>query len=362
MMSAAQLHLPVLLAPAVDSLVDGVPTERLASGTWVDGTFGRGGHSRALLARLGSGARLHVFDRDPEAVAVAQEMAAQDVRIHVHHAPFGDLASELAKAGVEVVDGLLLDVGVSSPQIDDAQRGFSFMRDGPLDMRMDPTRGPSAAEWLASVSVEQLQEVIACYGEERFARSIATAIAARREVRPFSSTLELADIVAGAVRTREKGQHPATRTFQALRIFINQELEELARALTAALVLLKPEGRLAVISFHSLEDRLVKQFLQAGANPDAATARLPIPESQRAQPLWQQVRRILPDDQEVLSNPRARSAVLRVAQRTAVMCSDPQRFLPAPLLRQRVRSGAPKSRGRHENASRSTRSVRERRP
>lgn len=360
-MSDAPLHLPVLLAPAVASLVEGVSPARLAAGVWVDGTFGRGGHSQALLARLGADAQLHVFDRDPEAIAVARQLAAQDPRVHVHHEAFGELGAVLTGAGLESIDGLLLDVGVSSPQIDDAQRGFSFMRDGPLDMRMDPTRGLSAADWLASVSVEQLQEVITRYGEERFARSIAAAIAARREVRPLTSTLELADLVASAVRTREKGQHPATRTFQALRIFINQELEELARALSAALALLRPDGRLAVISFHSLEDRLVKQFLQAGVNPDAASARLPIPESQRAQPLWRHVRRVLPDAQEVAANPRARSAVLRVAERTSIACADPERFLPPPLLRPAAKTAAVKPSHRRSMATRAGRSVQERR-
>ncbi|MEJ2897415.1 16S rRNA (cytosine(1402)-N(4))-methyltransferase RsmH, partial [Bordetella avium] len=276
-------HRPVLLEPTVDALLqadfggrgasrarprdEAAALTRQATGIFVDGTFGRGGHSRELLGRLGPQARLVVFDKDPEAIAVAQALAAEDARVTVVHGGFATMTEELAARGIERIDGVMLDLGVSSPQIDDADRGFSFMREGPLDMRMDTSRGPTVADWLAQASVEEMREVIADYGEERFAFQVAKAIAARRATRPLHTTLELAECVASAVRTREKGQHPATRTFQALRIYINRELEELARALASAIELLVPGGRLAVISFHSLEDRMVKQCIAAAARP-----------------------------------------------------------------------------------------------
>jgi 16S rRNA (cytosine1402-N4)-methyltransferase len=314
-------HRPVLLTPTLDALSE-VAGNLPADGVWVDCTFGRGGHSRGLLARLGSSARLVVFDKDPQAIAAAETLAREDARVTVVHEGFETLQAELAARGITEINGVMLDLGISSPQIDDASRGFSFMRDGPLDMRMDTTRGLTVAQWLAEASIDDMREVIARYGEERFALQIAKAIDARRAERPISTTGELAELVAGAVRTREKGQHPATRTFQALRIFINRELEELPRALAAALNLLTVGGRLAVISFHSLEDRMVKQFIAAGANPGAAMARLPLRESELPQPVVTAVRRVLPDDEEVESNPRARSAVLRVAERTATPLSE----------------------------------------
>jgi 16S rRNA (cytosine1402-N4)-methyltransferase len=304
----------VLLEPTIAALA--VPAGGIADGIWVDATFGRGGHSRALLAQLGPAARLVVFDKDPQAIAEAQALAAQDARVTVVHHGFGALAQELAALGITQINGLMMDLGISSPQIDDAARGFSFMRDGPLDMRMDTTRGETAAQWLAHASIDEMREVIARYGEERFAFQIAKAIAAGREKRPITTTGEFADIVASAVRTREKGQHPATRTFQAVRIYLNQELEELSHALASALDLLAPGARLAVISFHSLEDRIVKQFIAAAANPGAETARLPLRESERPQPVMLSVGRVLPSDEEVDGNPRARSAVLRIAERT----------------------------------------------
>jgi len=326
-------HRPVLLAPTVDALVlpqfgdkragrvagavGAPPQPRVQGGIYVDGTFGRGGHSRELLGRLGADARLVVFDKDPQAIAVARELAATDGRVTVIHGGFVTVAQELAALGITGIDGLMLDLGVSSPQIDDAGRGFSFMREGPLDMRMDTSRGPTAQEWLADASVDEMREVIADYGEERFAFQVAKAIAARRATRPLRTTLELAECVASAVRTREKGQHPATRTFQALRIYLNRELEELAGALASALGLLVPGGRLAVISFHSLEDRMVKQCIAAAARPAAAHPRLPLRESELPQPILKSLGRILADDEEVAGNPRARSAVLRVAERTA---------------------------------------------
>jgi len=339
-------HRPVLLEPTVDALLlpgfggrrgaaDGQPAGAgRDAGVYVDGTFGRGGHSRALLARLAPSARLVVFDKDPAAIDSARRLAESDARVAVVHGGFGGLQAELAALGVERIDGLMLDLGVSSPQIDDAGRGFSFMREGPLDMRMDTSRGPTAAQWLAQAGVDEMREVIAGYGEERFAFQIAKAIAARRAERPLLTTLDLAELVAGAVRTREKGQHPATRTFQALRIHLNRELEELAGALEAALNLLNPGGRLAVISFHSLEDRMVKQCIAAASRPAARLARLPLRESELPQPVLLALGRVLPDAGEVAANPRARSSVLRVAQRTAapLPAGGGADFVPRNLL------------------------------
>jgi len=329
-----------MLEPAVAALLaadfdarrwqPGAAVSPLRQGVWVDGTFGRGGHSRALLAGLAPQARLVVFDKDPQAIAEARSLAASDSRVTVCHQGFSELEVTLAGLGVEQIEGVLLDVGVSSPQIDDAERGFSFMRDGPLDMRMDTTRGPTAAQWLATASESEIREVIKHHGEERYAFQIAKAIAARRAQQPIGRTHELAELVAGVVRTREKGQHPATRTFQAVRIHINRELAELAHALAGALNRLAPGGRLAVISFHSLEDRLVKQFMAAAANPGAATARLPLRESERPQPVLRLLGKRFAEAQEVAENPRARSAVLRVAERTATpLPALAQTYLPA---------------------------------
>ncbi len=349
-------HRPVLLEPTVESLVlpaygkrvvktVDIEAERLArmSGLYVDATFGRGGHSRALLARLGPDARLVVFDKDPQAIEVARQLAQEDARVTVVHEGFGDMLEALAALGIDAVDGVMLDLGVSSPQIDDAERGFSFMRDGPLDMRMDTTRGETAAQWLARASIEDMQEVIVRYGEERFAFQIATAIAARRATRPLLTTLELAELVSSTVRTREKGQHPATRTFQALRIYINRELEELESALQAALTLLKIGGRMAVISFHSLEDRIVKQFIAAASRPEAAYARLPLRESEMPQPVLLALARVRPTDAEIKENTRCRSAVLRVAERTATPLgpAGASAFSPAPVApKRRSKKGA----------------------
>ena len=317
----------MLLGPTVDGLIHPgfgqkgwLPQADEGSrggGVYVDATFGRGGHSRLLLTKLSARARLVVFDKDPQAIAVARALAAEDARVTVVHSGFAEMQYELDQLGIHSVDGVMMDLGVSSPQIDDAQRGFSFMRDGPLDMRMDTTRGLTVAQWLADASVDDMREVIDRYGEERFAFQIAKAIAARRATRPLLTTLDLAELVAGVVRTREKGQHPATRTFQALRIYINRELEELQDALASTLTLLNTGGRMAVISFHSLEDRVVKQFISAASRPEAALARLPLRESEMPQPVLKSLGRVLPDDQEVKSNPRSRSAVLRVAERTA---------------------------------------------
>jgi 16S rRNA (cytosine1402-N4)-methyltransferase len=283
----------------------------------VDGTFGRGGHSREILRRLAGGGRLIALDRDPAAVAAGTggDARLDDPRFELVHAAFSELPQVLAARGLTRIHGLLLDLGVSSPQLDDAARGFSFRADAPLDMRMDTTRGETAAEFLARADARQLSEVIADYGEERFAVSIAKALVARREGgQPVRTTAELSDVVARAVKTREAGKDPSTRTFQALRIFVNAELEELERALKASLALLEPGGRLVVISFHSLEDRLVKTFI-AKHSREVFDRRAPFaPAAPR--PL-QAIARVMPDADEVAANPRARSAVMRVCERTA---------------------------------------------
>jgi 16S rRNA (cytosine1402-N4)-methyltransferase len=295
-------HTTVLLNEAVDALVT------KPDGTYIDATFGRGGHSRLILSRLDERGRLIAFDKDPEAISAGN--AIEDQRFEIRHQGFADLR-ELESASVT---GILMDLGVSSPQIDNPARGFSFRSDGPLDMRMDTTRGTSAADWLATAPVEQMVEVIRDYGEERFAVPIAKAIAARRQERgPLASTSELAQLVAGAVKTREPGQDPATRTFQALRIFLNGELEELQEALKASLAVLQPQGRLVVISFHSLEDRIVKQFIAKNSRDEVdrrAPFAAPKPMKLRA------IERVKPTAEEVKANPRSRSAIMRVAERT----------------------------------------------
>jgi 16S rRNA (cytosine1402-N4)-methyltransferase len=303
-------HRTVLLDEAVDALDISGPR---ASGIYIDGTFGRGGHSRLILSRLSDSGRLVAFDKDPQAIATAQAVA--DPRFAIVHDSFATMREALAPRGVAKVDGVLLDLGISSPQVDDAARGFSFRQDGPLDMRMDTTRGVSAAEWLATVPEQQLEKVIRDYGEERFAFQIAKAIAARRAVEPISGTRQLAAIVADAVKTREKGKDPATRTFQAIRIFVNQELEDLEAGLTAAYEMLAPGARLSVISFHSLEDRMVKQFLASKAKVAQPDRRLPIRAVDLPQPQLKLIAKIKPSADEVAANPRARSAVLRVAER-----------------------------------------------
>jgi 16S rRNA (cytosine1402-N4)-methyltransferase len=303
-------HRTVLLDETVDALdISGAR----ASGTYIDGTFGRGGHSRLILLRLSGDGRLFAFDKDPQAIATAQAIA--DPRFTIVHDSFATMREALAARGVAKVDGVLLDLGISSPQVDDAARGFSFRQDGPLDMRMDTTRGVSAAEWLATVPEQQLEKVIRDYGEERFAFQIAKAIVARRAVEPISGTRQLAAIVADAVKTREKGKDPATRTFQAIRIFVNQELEDLEAGLTCAFDMLAPGARMAVISFHSLEDRMVKQYLASKAKVAQPDRRLPIRAADLPQPQLRLIDRIKPSAEEVAANPRARSAVLRVAER-----------------------------------------------
>jgi 16S rRNA (cytosine1402-N4)-methyltransferase len=317
MSAAAQFaHRSVLLHEAVEALAIDVDSVR-ASGRYVDGTFGRGGHSRAILARLTAAGRLLALDRDPQAIAAAEQIA--DVRLTLVHDRFSSLAAVLATHGWSQVQGVLLDLGVSSPQIDDAARGFSFRHDGPLDMRMDTTRGISAAEWLAVAALEEIREVIRDYGEERFAFQIAQAIVARRATQPLASTRELATLVAGVVRTREKNQDPATRTFQAVRIYINQELAELEQGLIAAMNALAPGGRLVVISFHSLEDRIVKRFMQSHAHPAEPPARLPIKAVDLPPARLKLLGKIKPGTAEVAANPRARSAVMRVAEKPALV-------------------------------------------
>ena len=301
-------HTTVLLNEAVEALF-GAPVTK-PDATFIDATFGRGGHSRLILSKLGPQGRLIAFDKDLEAIAEAQKIS--DARFSIRHEGFAQMG-ELPRQSAA---GILMDLGISSPQIDNPARGFSFRGDGPLDMRMDTTRGESVAQWLATAEAVQISEVIRDYGEERFAVQIAKAIDARRQERgPISTTTELAELVAGTVKTREPGQNPATRTFQAFRIFINAELEELQQALEASLELLAPQGRLVAISFHSLEDRIVKQFI-ARHSREAYDRRAPFAPAQamKLRPLA----RIRPSLAEVAANPRSRSAIMRVAGRTSV--------------------------------------------
>lgn len=305
-------HQPVLLAEALAGLAV------RADGTYVDGTFGRGGHSRALLAALGPQGRLLAFDRDPEAVMAAAPLCS-DARFQIRHLPFSALESVLNEQAPEGVDGVLLDLGVSSPQLDRAARGFSFRNDGPLDMRMDPTRGESAADYLARVEPGELIRVLREFGEERHAVRIARAIIAVREQSPLTTTRALQAVVASAQPRREPGIDPATRTFQALRIQVNQELEELEAVLPQALAALRDGGRLAVISFHSLEDRRVKQFIARHSRPPEVPPGLAVRESDRPLPPMRAIgRAVFAGPAELQRNPRARSAVLRVAERTGV--------------------------------------------
>ena len=308
-MSAKTLtHRAVLLSEAIEALA------LRPDGIYVDGTFGRGGHSRAILERLGPAGRLIAIDRDPQAFAAARTIA--DPRFRAWHARMSELSSVLEEAGVPQAHGMLFDLGVSSPQLDDPGRGFSFRADGPLDMRMDTSRGQTAAQWLATATEREIREGIGDYGEERFAKQIAKAIVAAREREPVVRTQQLADIVGAAVRTREPGQDPATRTFQALRILVNRELQEVSLTLPQALAHLAPGGRLAVISFHSLEDRIVKRFMRAASRPDLPRD-LPLRASEMPQmPLKIVGRAIRASAAEIAANPRARSATLRVAERT----------------------------------------------
>ena len=307
-MSLALQHQTVLLHEAVEAL------QVKPSGTYIDATFGRGGHSRLILERLNQKGRLLALDRDLEAVKAAQ--AIGDSRFTIRHSNFGALAETARQLGLNEVDGVLLDIGVSSPQIDDGERGFSFRFNAPLDMRMDTTQEETAASFLARVGVHELTEIIRNYGEERFAFQIAKKIVAARSERPLTTTGELATLARSAVRTREVGQDPATRTFQAIRIHINQELEQLVLALPQALSLLRAGGRMVVISFHSLEDRIVKTFLRNQINRDRLPKNLPISAKEIPQPLVRLVGKVVrPGEAEVAANPRARSAVMRVAEK-----------------------------------------------
>jgi len=307
-------HTTVLLHEAVQALMP----QSAQAGVFVDATFGRGGHTRLLLSQLPPHAKVLGLDRDPEAVAHATQgdQAITDPRFQIAHAAFSDWAQVVSDLGLGPVQGLLMDIGVSSPQIDTPERGFSFRFDAPLDMRMDTTQGESAAQYLERATADELAHIIHTYGEERFARPIAKAIVARREAgQPLRTTLELAELVAGTVKTREAGQNPATRTFQALRIHVNRELDELQNALEAAVMHLAPGGRLAVISFHSLEDRIVKTFI-AKHSRDVVDRRAPFAPPKPS--MLQAIARIKPSEDEVRANPRSRSAVLRVAERTDV--------------------------------------------
>jgi 16S rRNA (cytosine1402-N4)-methyltransferase len=311
-LASGDQHRTVLLQEAVDALAI---QDARRDGIYIDATFGRGGHSRLILSQLSDKGRLLAFDKDPQAIAVGQQLASSDARFGVTHDSFASMHNAVRAAGIEQVDGVLMDLGMSSPQVDDAGRGFSFRADGPLDMRMDTTRGMPASAWLATETQENLEKVIRDYGEERFAFQIAKAIVARRAVEPITSTGQLAALVAGAVKTREKGKDPATRTFQAVRIFINKELEELEAGLTQAYGLLAPYGRLVVISFHSLEDRIVKRFMASKASVPQPDRRLPIRAVDLPQPAMKLLARIKPSDAEIAANPRARSAVMRSAMR-----------------------------------------------
>ncbi|MBX3617161.1 16S rRNA (cytosine(1402)-N(4))-methyltransferase RsmH [Nitrosomonas sp.] len=309
------MHTPVLLHEAVDALAV------KPGGVYVDATFGRGGHSRLILSRLGKHGRLIALDRDPAAVKSGETI--EDSRFCICHGSFSQMQRMVQAFGVTQVDGILLDLGVSSPQLEEISRGFSFRASGPLDMRMDTSAGQTAAEWLADVTTEQLEKVIKEYGEERFAKSIARAIVAARVQQPIATTSQLAGIVAAVVRVKQResehGKHPATRTFQAIRIHLNRELEELSQALPQGVEMLKPGGRLVVISFHSLEDRMVKQFMRKAASTDELPRGVPLRQSELKRFSKQSLRvigkAIRPGEFEVTENIRARSAVMRVAEK-----------------------------------------------
>ena len=301
-------HTTVLLDEAVNGL------NIRPDGIYIDGTFGRGGHSRLILSRLGAEGRLLAIDRDPQAIAVAQTI--DDPRFSIVHGPFSQLAEYVGERNLTgKIDGILLDLGVSSPQLDDAERGFSFMRDGPLDMRMDPTRGQSAAEWLQTAEEDDIAWVIKTFGEERFGKRIARAIVERNRIQPMTRTKELAEVIAAAMPVKD----PATRTFQAVRIWVNSELEEIEQALKSSLSVLAPGGRLSIISFHSLEDRIVKRFMREQSRGPQVPAGIPMTEAQLKKLGGRELRalgKLMPGEEEVAENPRARSSVLRIAERT----------------------------------------------
>ena len=301
-------HVPVLLTEAVEALVQD------ADGTYVDCTFGRGGHSARIIEQLSSEGRLMVLDKDPDAIAIAHQLYSDDSRVSVVHGAFAELGSLLAVSGFGQVDGILMDLGVSSVQLDSPRRGFSFQKDGPLDMRMDNSKGGSAAKWLNAAALNEIAKVLKTHGEERFARKIAAAIVRQRAVKPLETTLELADLVASTIPRREKNKHPATRTFQAIRIHVNQELAELQACLGQVLELLCEKGRLVVISFHSLEDRIVKRFIRDLEKNDPYPSRLPITSGQIVKPV-RSLGKSIAKQAEILVNPRSRSAVMRVMEK-----------------------------------------------
>lgn len=310
-MSQEFAHLSVLLKETVDGL------NIRPDGIYIDGTFGRGGHSRQVLQRLGDEGRLIAIDRDPQAIEAATQFA-NDPRFQIVHGGFGQLADYIENLGLMAkIDGVLLDLGVSSPQLDDAERGFSFLRDGPLDMRMDNSQGQTAAQWLAKAEIEDMAWVFKTYGEERNSRHIARCIAADREKEPFTRTKQLADLIARISKNKERNKHPATRVFQAIRIYINSELEQIEQALEGALKVLAPKGRLSVISFHSLEDRLVKRFIRKNSQTKEVPYGLPVSEEElnSTRKLTPVGKALKPSEDELTLNPRARSSVLRVAER-----------------------------------------------
>ncbi len=312
-MSENFAHLSVLLNEAVEGL------NIRPDGIYVDGTFGRGGHSRRVLSHLGEQGRLIAIDRDPQAIEAAKALA-DDPRFTIVHGGFGQLAEYIEQLGLSgKIDGVLLDLGVSSPQLDDAERGFSFLRDGPLDMRMDNSKGQTAAEWLARADIEDMAWVFKTYGEEKNARHIARCIAADRDETPFLRTKDLASLIERITKHKERNKHPATRVFQAIRIYINSELEQISQALEGAVQVLAPHGRLSVISFHSLEDRMVKRFIRKYSQAEEVPYGLPVSEEQlnRNRKLLPLGKAIKPSDAELELNPRARSSVLRVAERLA---------------------------------------------
>ncbi len=299
-------HISVLLHETVDGVLAGRDT-----GIYVDATFGRGGHTRLLLSKLDQNARVYAFDKDPQALEVAAQLEQEDSRFRIIHASFADIQAELARIGITEVDGIMADLGVSSPQLDQAERGFSFMQDGPLDMRMDNSQGPTAAQWLLEIEEEKLANIIYQYGEERYSRRIARAIKQAGEI---TTTAQLAEIVKTAHPKWEKHKHPATRSFQAIRIAINKELDDIEKFLPQAVELLKATGQLAVISFHSLEDRLIKQFIQKESSL-AEDSGWGMPQAQVDTRRLKKVSRVRASEAEVKANPRSRSAWLRVAER-----------------------------------------------
>ncbi|MCL1066280.1 16S rRNA (cytosine(1402)-N(4))-methyltransferase RsmH [Shewanella olleyana] len=310
-MSQEFAHLSVLLKETVDGL------NIHEDGIYIDGTFGRGGHSRHVLSQLGENGRLIAIDRDPQAIEAAKQFA-DDPRFQIVHGGFGQLAEYVTELGLKgKINGVLLDLGVSSPQLDDAERGFSFLRDGPLDMRMDNSQGQTAAQWIAKADIEDMAWVFRTYGEEKNSRHIARCIAADRDEKPFLRTKDLADLIARITKNKERNKHPATRVFQAIRIYINSELEQIEQALEGAVEVLAPEGRLSVISFHSLEDRMVKRFIRKNSQGESVPHGLPITEAEinKSRKLKSMGKAMKPSDIEIEQNPRARSSVLRVAQR-----------------------------------------------